>query len=64
MDIQIIKLCIQGERKGRITLNSIQGEEERGDEGEKEERKNQEYRWSLGKKGEKEIRRGESRYRG
>ena len=33
MDIQIIKLCIQGERKGRITLNSTQGEEERGDEG-------------------------------
>ena len=35
VDIQIIKLCVQGKRKGRIRLNSIQGEEERGNEGRK-----------------------------
>ena len=39
VDIQIIKLCVQGKRKGRIRLNSMQGEGKRGNEGEKE-RKN------------------------
>ena len=34
-----VKLCVQGKRKGRIRLNSIQGEGERGNEGEKEEGK-------------------------
>ena len=34
-----MKLCVQGKRKGRIRLNSIQGEGERGNEGEKEEGK-------------------------
>ena len=41
MDIQIIKLCVQGKRKERIRLNSIQGEGERGNKwggGEKRER--------------------------
>ena len=34
-----VKLCVQGKRKGRIRLNSILGEGERGNEGEKEEGK-------------------------
>ena len=48
MDIQIIKLCVQEERKGRIRLNSMQGEGREGTrERKKRERmpeKNQEYR--------------------
>ena len=56
------KLCVQGKRKGRIRLNSIEGEGMRGRE-KWERMKNQEYRWSLGEKREKEIEREESRDR-
>ena len=55
-----MKLCVQGKRKGRIRLNSIQGEGERGNEG-KKKREHQVYRWSLGEKGENGIKRDKLR---
>ena len=56
-----MKLCVQGKRKGRIRLNSIQGEGEERERGGERRGKNQEYRWSLGEKGEKGIKRDKSR---